>query len=60
MKDLISVFCKAGWCLEAAEVLAECFEYDHPAVRIKAEPQSEKNYECVERVQPEPDRKACW
>lgn len=50
MKDLITVFCNAGWHREAAEVLAECFEYDHPAVRIKAEPKKEEDDGCLERV----------
>lgn len=59
MKDLVSFFCKAGWCQETAEVLAECFEYDHPVSRIKAEPKSEKDNERLERVQSESDSKTC-
>ena len=42
MTDLITILCNAGWRTEAAEVLAECFENDHPAVRIKAEPKKDE------------------
>lgn len=56
MSNAIDFFCKAGYAYDAAVVLAECFEYDHPAVRIKAEPRRETDNERMEILQSESRR----
>ena len=54
MADLVKFLQSFGWRQEVAEVLAECFEHDHPAVRIKAEPQ-EADHGDLARIQSESD-----
>ena len=41
MDRIINFFCQAGYEYDVAVVLAECYEHDHPAARIREEQNAE-------------------
>lgn len=58
MDRIIQALCKAGYAYDAAVIMAECYEYDHPTMQHR-----EETKENVERVfpgvQPQPDGPPC-